>query len=162
MRTSLLALLALCPLPVAGALRAAPSAAPEPPAAVAAAVALDGEDGEESPLDAAMQTLQRSQRALKRLVGDPAANRDALLVGLGEMEAALIVALVEVPHEFEELEEADRALVHVGYRAMIARTLGEVLAMQEATLLGDAASLGAGYARLGELKKAGHASFRDL
>ncbi len=153
MHTPLKGLLAIC-------LLVAPAAV-APRLNSARPVEADAHDQEPTALQQAMDTLKGGQRALKKLIADPAENQVALMNTLGEMEHAALAALSERPPATEERPEAD-ALWLVGYKRQIATLLQTVLTLEDAALRADADALADAYTQLGEVKKTGHERFRDL
>ncbi len=111
----------------------------------------------------AMETLQANQRVLKKLIADPAANRDELLETLHAMQDAAFFALGESPpSEPEALDETALALWHVGYKRTMLQLADTILFLEQATLEGNGEALSEGYAKLSESKKTGHDNYRDL
>ena len=123
-----------------------------------AAVVVDGDDHEA--LEEAMETLKAGQRAVKKGMDDPAANEAELMKHLEAMEAATLTAIPLHAEAPEGLAGKDLARWKVGYRAELTKLLTQILAMQDATLAGDAAALKKGYDALVEVKKSGHEDFR--
>lgn len=120
--------------------------------------AVDGDDHEA--LEEAMETLKAGQRAVKKAMGDPAANEAELMKHLEAMEAATLTAIPLKAEAPDGLAGKDLARWKVGYRAEMVKLLTQILAMQDATLAGDAAALQKGYDALVEVKKTGHEDFR--
>lgn len=117
---------------------------------------------DEDALHESMEVLQKSQRALKKLIKDPEANGRVLLETLGGMEAATLVALGEpAPAAPEGMEGKEAGLFEVGYKRTLVSLLDTTLKMQEATLEGKADELAAAYKELSELKGMGHEVYRD-
>lgn len=109
-----------------------------------------------------MVVLQKGQRAIKKMLADPEANQRELLGKLGEMEAAVVVALGEPAWPAPEgLEGVDAGLFEVGYKRTLVELLDSTLALQEATLKGDAEAAKAAYEQMSSLKKSGHTEYRD-
>ena len=117
---------------------------------------------EKTELQKAMQTFKAAQRSLKKLIGDPAANEEALLETLRGMEASAMAALAETPTQPEGLAGKELALFHVGFKLQVAKLLEQILAMQGATLRGDSDALKSGYDELGKVKMHGHETYRDF
>ena len=155
MHKPLKALLATCLLAAPAAVALRPD--PAPPLEV------DAQEPEQEPtaLQRSMATLKGGQRALKKLIAEPAENRAALMETLGGMEGAALVALRERPPAMGERPEAD-ALWLVGYKRKMATLLQTVLTLEDAVLRADADALAAAYAQLSEIKKAGHGEYRDM
>jgi hypothetical protein len=117
---------------------------------------------EATPLQEAMGSLKNGQRGLKKLIGDPAANQQALIELLGSMEEACLIAIgSELPLP-DEITGDRAALLKVGFRSTLADLLKQVLVMHEAALKQDKAALETGYRELGALKKVGHDRYSDL
>ena len=115
-----------------------------------------------SNLQQAMKSLNAGQRGLRKLVADPVANKDAITGLLTDMENAILGALKEAPPRPDSLTDAELPLFKVRFKRTLASLLQQVLAMEEATLQGDAEALKAAYDELGKVKKSGHTNFRDL
>ncbi|MGK0217973.1 MAG: hypothetical protein ACI9HE_001456 [Planctomycetota bacterium] len=148
MRNLLLPILLITPLAMAFA--------PTEPSAPAQDPAVE----EPTPLQAAMGTLQGNQRKLRKLVKDPVANKAALMEALGAMEGALLIGIQHTPEPAEGMSAEENALRSVNYKRAMVSTLDTVLAMQLATLGGDAETLGTTYKALGQHKKNGHDEFQ--
>jgi len=108
-----------------------------------------------------VQTLNSGQRGLRKLIGDPAGNRPALLDTLTAMEAAAVTALGEAPPPPEGMPEEELVLSRVGCKRVIVGLPAEVLTMQEAALREDAETLSVAYEAFGQAKRAGHEEYRD-
>ena len=148
----LLSALALAALPLGVALTTAASV-PAPTTTYA-----DDEDV----LQESMAVLQKNQRALKKLISDPAANEDKLLEILGSMEEAVRAAMGEPsPAAPEGVEGKDASLFGLGYKRTLVSLLDSTLKMQESTLKGEAEELAADYKVLSGLKDSGHTNYRD-
>lgn len=145
--------LALAALPLGVALTsAAPAPAPAPTTYA-----------DENVLQESMAVLQKSQRALKKLISDPGANEGKLLETLGNMEAAVMAALGEpAPDAPKGVEGKAASLFELGYKRTLVSLLDTTLKMQEATLEGEAEALAAAYKELSELKGSGHSNYRDI
>ena len=124
----------------------------------------DSTEQDKTPLQQAMESLNRGQRGLRKLVSDPVANQQELLDTLTKMEHAVLAALGELPPDpgDEKVPQTERALWHVSYKQTLARLLQAVLSMQYATLQGDVEALGSGYDEISAVKQVGHERFRDL
>lgn len=153
MQPHLKALLTIC------LLAAPPAVAPQPNPV--SPLEADAQDQEPTTLQRSMETLKGGQRALKKLIAEPAENRAELMKTLGAMEGAALDALRERPPAMGERPEAD-ALWLVGYKRQMATLLQTVLTLEDATLRADAEALAAAYAQLSEVKRAGHEGYRDL
>lgn len=154
MRRTTLAALALVCLPIA-TLAALPEASPKPDWTAL-------EQDEPTPLQAAMEDLKQGQRGVKKLMADPASNQRALMEQLESMERACMTALGAQPEFPAEIGKERLPVMKVGYKRSLAGLLGNVLAMQQATLEGDAAALKAAYDDLSAAKKQGHKEYRDF
>lgn len=117
------------------------------------------EDGP-TPLQEAMGVLQGNQRKLRKLVADPAANKEALTGALVAMEGACLTAIANPPTPRDPVAGDELAAWVVRYKILMTSTLDSVLQMQAATLQGDAEALGAAYSTLNQKKKLGHDSFQ--
>lgn len=115
---------------------------------------------DDSPLHEAMETLKGAQRTLKKLIGDPAANEAQLMETLHAMESAVMTAIGESPAAPEGVTGKALDLHKIGYKSEMARLLQNILALQTATLNGDAAALQTGYDELNATKKAGHDAYK--
>lgn len=111
---------------------------------------------EPTPLQEAMGTLQTGQRALRKLVQDPAANRDALLGTLASMQGGALTAYGIPPAAPDGKSEAEQHAWRIGFQRRMIGLVDALLAMELATYEQDAEALSAGYGTLGDLKKAGH------
>lgn len=129
-------------------------------AGVSAASASMAADDDESPLHRAMETLKGDQRALKKLIGDPAANEAQLMETLRSMEKAVLTAIGESPEAPEGVSGKALELHLVGYKSEMAKLLQNIFALQAATLKGDAAALQTAYDELSATKKAGHDAYK--
>jgi soluble cytochrome b562 len=124
---------------------------------VRSSVALVDED---SPLHEAMETLKGGQRALKKLIGDPAANQEKLMTTLRSMESAVLVAIGESPKPPEGVTGKALELHQIGYRTQMSKLLTTLLEMQTSTVNADAAALKTSYDELSATKKAGHEAYK--
>jgi hypothetical protein len=115
---------------------------------------------DDSPLHEAMESLKGGQRAVKKLIADPVANHDELMATLRSMESATMTALASTPKAPEDLSGKALELFNVDFKSEIATLLQNILALQTATLNGDAAALASGYEALSATKKSGHDKFR--
>ena len=108
----------------------------------------------------AMETLKKGQRSVKKLMADVTANERALVDALRSMEGAVMTSLGATPEAPEGLAGKELEQFQIGYRTQMANLLQHLLAMQAATLKGDADAVAAGYAALVETKKVGHTDYR--
>lgn len=137
-RTILLALLA-----------AAPTLTP----ALTPGLPLQSQDGEPTPLQAAMGQMQGSQRAMRRMIKDPEANKAALLRATTSIQEAALKSYDLAP---PAPDGADKHTWRIGFKREMLKTLDAALACELATHQGDAEALGSAYQALGASKKAGH------
>lgn len=115
------------------------------------------QDDEPTPLQAAMGQMQGSQRAMRRLIKDPGANKAALLRATAALQEAALVTYSLAPPAPEGAEEHGW---RIGFKRELLKTLDAALACELATLQGDADALGAAYQALGASKKSGHDRFQ--
>lgn len=128
-------------------------------AGLAAGTALTSspQDDEPTPLQEAMGGLQKGQRAMRRMVKDPVANEDALLGTISQMQGHALRAF-SLPPDPPDGEDA-RAW-RIGFQRSQLQVLDALLETELAVHGGDAQAAQAGYARLGEIKKAGHDKYQ--
>ncbi len=122
------------------------------------ATAVEADD--ESALHDAMESLKGDQRKLKKLINDPAANRDQLMTTLRSMESATLIAIGETPEAPEGVTGKALELHNIGYKTQMSKMLTTLLELQTATVNEDAAALKSGYDALGATKKAGHDAYK--
>ena len=115
------------------------------------------QDDEPTPLQEAMGKMQGSQRAMRRMVGDPTANKDALLRAVATIEEGALEAFVLAP---PAPDGADAVAWRIGYKRQILKTLDAALACEQATHEGNADALAAAYQALNATKKAGHDQYQ--
>lgn len=115
------------------------------------------QDEEPTPLQEAMGKMQGSQRAMRRMVGDPVANKDALLRAVAAIQEGALEAYALAP---AAPDGEDEHAWRIGYRRQILKTLDAVLACELATHQGDPDALAAAYQALGAAKKAGHDQYQ--
>ncbi len=150
MRRLTLCCLLVAPLALYAAVPAAQGFAVQDPAA----------DEGPTPLQEAMGVLQGNQRKLRKLVADPAANKEALIGALGAMESACLTSIANPPTPRDPAARDEQAAWMVRYKILMTSTLDNVLQMQAATLAGDAEALGAAYSTLNQKKKLGHDTYQ--
>lgn len=114
-----------------------------------------------TPLDEAMNVLKGGQRALRKAIKSPAENKDALLANLAKMEVAAHASILMTPRAMAKIPKEELAATTVAYKQKMTTLLVGILAMEEATLSGDAEALKAAYDAISATKKTGHESFRD-
>jgi len=127
------------------------------PVIVSSSVAFDGD---EPPLHEAMETLKGGQRALKKLISDPAANQEQLMTTLRSMESAALLAIGQTPEAPEGVTGKALELHQIGYKTQMSKLLTTLLEMQASTVNVDAAALKASYDELSAIKKAGHEAYK--
>ena len=115
------------------------------------------QDDEPTPLQEAMGKMQGSQRAMRRMIGDPVANKDALLRATTAIQEGALAAYPLAP---PAPEGVDADTWRIGYQRQILKTLDAALACELATHQGDAEALNAGYQALGSSKKTGHDQYQ--
>lgn len=115
------------------------------------------QDDEPTPIQAAMGQMQGSQRAMRRLIKDPGANKAALLKATGSIQEAAIRAYDLAP---PAPEGTDEHVWRIGFKREVLRTMDAALACELATHQGDAEALGSAYQALGASKKAGHDTYQ--
>ena len=115
------------------------------------------QDDEPTPLQAAMQEMMGGQRAMRRLVRDPAANVEGLVAAASAIQRGALAAY-SLPPAAPEGEDPHRW--RIGYQRQILRLLDTALECELAARAGDAELLKAAYARLGEIKAEGHDTYQ--
>ena len=115
------------------------------------------QDDEPTPLQQAMGKMQGSQRAMRKMVGDPATNKAALLRACAMIQ--------EGAHEGYSLApkapaDADANEWRIGYQRSMLAVLDAALECELAVHKGDAEAVTAAYKKMGEHKKSGHDAYQ--
>lgn len=119
------------------------------------------DDAEPTPLEASMGVLRGGQRALRKLIKDPEANKGQLLSTLAEMESAAHASIVLKPKAMEGVSRAELPGRMVAYKQGMTNLLVHILAMEGAAIRGDKAGLDTAYKAISDSKQSGHENFRD-
>ncbi len=148
---------------LAGAALLVAAASPQPSSAALqegaeAAPAAAAEEAD--PLHDSMEVMQRSLKALRKLMRDPA-KKDEALAAVREMEAAVLVGLANVPEPLEKLEGSALLAHDVEYKRRMAAVYTTLLDMELALDEGDSDALKTLYRALGGQKKEGHQIYID-
>lgn len=116
---------------------------------------------EPTELEGVMATLKTGQRDLRKLIEEPEANQEALLLVLVGMEAAAHQAIMLTPKQAGAVEKDMLPAWTVAYKLKMTSLLSDLLTMQDAALRADAEDLKTAYDAIGATKKSGHQTFRD-
>ncbi|MCH2113241.1 MAG: hypothetical protein MK213_10310 [Planctomycetes bacterium] len=113
-----------------------------------------------SALEEPMDVLKRHQRALRRVIADPAQAEQGIAL-LREMESAVFESMNHCPEPFTEMTAKEQAIWEVGFRRSLLRLATTMVNMELALLEGrmeDAQNL---YRELGASKKSGHNDYKE-
>lgn len=120
---------------------------------------LSAQDDGETPLTRAMGTLQKSTRALGKVIEDPAKTDEALRL-LAAMEEAALVSVQQAAPAPEGLTGRDLLRFQVGYRRACVGLVDAILAAEQACLSEDGSGRKEAYAEILRRKKAGHDTYK--
>ena len=118
------------------------------------------QDDEPTPVQEAMGGLQSGQRAMRRMVKDPAANKDALVKTLREMQRHAHTIFTMPPTVPEGLATTTPEEWRIDFQRQFLEVLDCLLEVELAVHKGDADAVAKGYTKLGELKKTGHDTYQ--
>lgn len=106
-------------------------------------------------LEGSMKLMERSYKAIARSIDDPAKDEQTLKAIAG-FQSGAAASKSFVPHQIEELPEADRAKATAEYRAMLRDVLKTSIELEDAIVAGNRDAAKAALEKLHEMEEKGH------
>jgi hypothetical protein len=113
-----------------------------------------------TPLDDAMEAMNKAYKALKAQVGDSSKNANSLEL-IAEMEKQALIAKGMTPARAAKLSESERPKFIAEYRKAVANLIGEYLKIETALLEGKNADAEKIVGTISKIKEAAHEKFQE-